>query len=337
VVERIPVKVALVEKRDLEVTLPVFGAINYIEKVDVASELSGVVKDVLVQVGDLVTPGQVVAVLDTDLLQAELKTKTALKNQAQAQLQLAAWQYQAQRKVYKVGGISLKDMEEAEARYKAARADVERYQAEIAQVQTQIRKATIVSPITGVVGQKNFTRGERVTHQTEKGVVTLLQVEEVYGEAEVNERDLARLRPGLEAVVYPDAFPRQPQRGVIERLDPVLKTDSRSVVAKVRLPNPNLLLRPGMFTRIEIVLDKTVQVTAAPQAALRQAPDKAWQVFVVADEIAFLRKVTPGLAAGGWVEITQGLQPGEAVVVEGAERLRDLSRVISSLVGSGGI
>ncbi|MBM4274987.1 MAG: efflux RND transporter periplasmic adaptor subunit [Deltaproteobacteria bacterium] len=336
VVERIPVKVAYVEKRDLEVPLAVFGSINYLEKVDVASELSGVVKDVPVQVGDLVRPGQVVAILDTDLLQAELKTKAALKAQAQAQLRLAAWQYQAQKKVHKVGGISLKDMEEAEARYHAVSAEVERFQAEMAQIQTQIRKATITSPITGVVAQKNFNRGERVTSQTEKGVVTLMQVDEVYAEAEVNERDLARLRPGLDAVVYPDAYPKSPQRGRIERLDPVLKTDSRSVVAKVRLNNPQLLLRPGMFTRIEIVLDKIPQAVAAPQAALRQAPDKTWQVFVIADEVAFLRKVTTGHAAGGWVEITQGLQPGDAVVVEGAERLRDLSRVISSLAGPGG-
>ncbi len=59
-------------------------------------------------------------------------------------------------------------------------------------------------------------------------------------------------------------------------------------------------------------------------------PDKSPQVFVIVDEVAFLRKVVPGLATDSWVEIKDGLKPGEAVVVEGAERLKDLARVVSS-------
>lgn len=328
-VERLPVKTAPAQKRDLEVTLPVFGAINYLTKVDVAPEINGILAEVPVQPGDLVRKGQVVAVLDTELLQAELKTKAALKAQAEAQLHLAAWQYQAQRKVHKVGGISLNDLEEAEAKYREKQAEVARYQAEMLQAQTQIKKATITSPIVGIVGQKNFHIGERVPSQSEKGVVTLMQLDEVYGEAEVNERDLARLRPGQEAIVIPDAYSQTPFRGTIDRLEPVLKPESRSVIAKVRLANPQLLLKPGMFSRIEIILDKVPQVVVVPAAALRQAPDKTWQVFVIADEVAFLRKIAVGLVTPQWAEIKDGLQPGETVVVEGGERLKELSRVIS--------
>ena len=329
-IERIPVKTVQVQVRDLEVSLPVFGAINYLDKVDVALEVAGIIKEVPVKPGDLVQKGQVVAVLDTQLLQAELRTKTALKAQAEAQLQLAAWQYQAQKKVHRVGGISLSDLQEAEARFHEKQAEVARYDAEIALNRTQIKKATATSPIVGIVAQKNYNIGERVPAQSEKGVVTLMQIDEVYAEAEVNERDLARLRPGLEVIVHPDAYPQTPQRGPIERLEPVLKQESRSVIAKVRLPNQQLLLKPGMFTRMEIVLDKVSQVAAIPVAALRQAPDKSWQVFVISDDIAFLRKIAIGLATPQWVEIKDGLKPGEVVVVEGGERLRDLSRVIAT-------
>lgn len=332
VIERFPVKTALAQKRDLEITLQVFGAINYLDKVEVASEIPGILKEVPVHTGDLVTKGQVVALLDTDLLQAELKTKTAQKAQAEAQLQLAVWQYQAQRKVYRVGGISLNDFEEAEAKYREKQAEVARYAAEMAQTQTQIKKSTITAPVTAIVGQKNFNLGERTHIQSEKGIVTLMQIDEVYGEAEVNERDLARLRVDLEATVYPDAFPDTSFRGQIARLEPVLKQESRTMIAKVRLANPQLLLKPGMFARMEIVLDKVPQVVAIPTTALRQAPDKSWQVFVISDEIAFLRKVSVGLSTPNWTEIKDGIQPREAVVVEGGERLRDLSRVVSTPV-----
>jgi len=328
--ERLPVKTVQAQLRDLEITLPVFGSINYLDKVDLASEITGILKEVPVKPGDLIRKGQVVAIMDTELLEAELKTKTALKAQSEAQLHLATWNYQAQRKVQRVGGISLKDLEEAEAKYREKTAEVARYAAEMAQIRLQIKKATITSPIIAIVGARNRNLGERVHIESEKGIVTLMQVEEVYAEAEVNEQDLARLRVGLDATVVPDAFPRSTLRGRIDRIDPVLKPESRSAIAKIRVANPELALKPGMFSRIEIVLDKVPQVVAIPPQALRRAADKSWQVYVISDEIAILRSVTPGLTTANWVEIKAGLQPGDAVVVEGAERLRDLSRVVSS-------
>jgi multidrug efflux pump subunit AcrA (membrane-fusion protein) len=69
-------------------------------------------------------------------------------------------------------------------------------------------------------------------------------------------------------MAFPDAYPAAPVRGRIERLEPVLKQDTRSVIARVRLPNPQLLLRPGRFARIEIVLDKIAGAVAVPMAAL---------------------------------------------------------------------
>jgi len=336
VIERLPVKTVQAQVRDLAVTLPVFGAITSLNKVEVASEINGILKAVPVEPGDLVRKGQVVAVLDTELLQTELKAKTAAKAQSEAQLQLAAWQYQAQRKVHKVGGISLNDLEEAEAKYQEKKAEAARFAAEMAQTQTQIKKATITSPIVGIVGLKNYRAGERIPSQSEKGVVTLMQIDEVYAEAEVNERDLARLRPGLKAVAFPDAYPQSQWQGKIDRLEPVLKEESRSVIAKIRLSNPQLLLKPGMFSRIEIILDEIPQVTAIPAAALRQTPDKSWQVFVISDEVAFLRQVSVGFMTGPWAEIKDGLKPGDVVVVEGGERLRDLARVISTPVSQPG-
>ena len=329
-VDRLPVKTVQAQRRTLEVTLPVFGAVTYLDKVEVASEIPGVLQAVPVEPGDLVQPGQVVAVMDTDLLRAELKTRGALKAQAEAQLHLAAWQLQSLRQVYQAGGVPRKDLEEAQGHYREKQAEVARYAAELAQTQLQIKKGTIASHITGIVGQKHYNRGERLPTQSDKGIVSLMQIDPIYVEAEINERDLARLRPGLAVQVFPDAYPHKRLEGRIERLEPVLKPESRSAIAKVRLANDELLLKPGMFTRMEIIQDQVPQVVAVPAAALRQAGDKSLHLFIVIDEVAFLRKVVPGLATRDWVEIKAGLEPGDAVVVEGAERLKDLSRVVST-------
>jgi RND family efflux transporter MFP subunit len=336
-IERIPVKTLAAQKRDLEVTLPVFGTITYLDKVEVASEVQGVLKSVNVEPGDRVKKNQVLAVLDTELLQKDLQARTAMLAQAQAQLKNATWQYEAQQKLYKVGGTTLSDLETAEADYRSRSAEVQRFAAEAAQIRTQIKKSTIRAPIDGVVATKNFNVGERVPtlgRQDEKGIVTLMRLDEVYAQAEVSERDLGNLRPGLEVIVIPDAYPSSRWQGKIERLEPVLKEESRTVVAKIRVPNPDYRLRPGMFARLEIVRDKVPQVVAIPKAALQVGPDKTPQVFVILDEVAFLRKVVPGLVTDNWVEIKEGVKPGEAVVVEGAERLKDLARVVSSPAAS---
>ena len=118
--ERIPVKNTAARKSNLEVTLPVFGAVTYVDKCDASYEESGsLIKDVPVLVGDMVKPGQVVAVIDTDILQEELKAKRANLDQMKALLDLAHWKYEAQRKVNAKGGSSLQELEEASATYQA--------------------------------------------------------------------------------------------------------------------------------------------------------------------------------------------------------------------------
>lgn len=327
--ERIPVKIVSARKGDLEVTLPVFGAVTFVDKCDVSyEEAAALIKDVPVNVGDLVKPGQLVAVIDTDILQAELKAKHANLEQVQASLDLAHWKYEAQRQVQAKGGSSLQDLEEALATYQARRAELAQIRAEIDRLNTRLKKASIRSPIYGIIGKKNYFAGERVPIPSEKGIVTILRIDQVYVEAEISEKDLTKLRPGLEAAVYPDAYPRTTFKGIVEQLEPVLKEQSRTVVARIRVKNNNLLLKPGMFTRMEIILEKTPQVVSIPLQALRSAPDKSTEVFIIVDNVAFKKKVEVGLTTSLEAEIKSGLEPGDLVVIEGGDQLKELSRVI---------
>ena len=294
--ERLPVKVTPARKSNLEVTLPVFGAVTYVDKCDASYEESGsLIKDVPVLVGDMVRPGQAVAVIDTDILQEELKAKHANLDQVKALLDLAYWKYEAQRKVHATGGSSLQELEEASATYQARRAEMAQIQAEIGRLETRLKKSGIRSPIFGIIGKKNYFPGERVPIPSEKGIVTILRIDQVYVEAEISEKDLTKLRPGLEATVYPDAYPRTTFTGTVEQLEPVLKEQSRTLIARIRVKNNNFLLKPGMFTRLEIILEKTPQVVNIPLQALRSSPDKSAEVFVIVDNIAFKKKVEVGL------------------------------------------
>lgn len=328
--ERLPVKVVPARRGDLALTLPVFGAVAYVDKCDASyEEASGIIQSVPVKVGDMVRPGQVLAVIDTAVLQADLKAQQARLAQAQASYDLAAWKYQALRKVQTQGGSSLHDLEEAGANYEARQAEVAQIRADIKRLQAKLDKAVIRSPITGIIARKNYFPGERVPIPSEKGVVTVYRIDEMYVEAEVSDKDLTRLRPGLEANIYADAYPRTAFKGVVEQLEPVLKEQSRTLVARIRVKNPDFLLRPGMFTRLEIILEKTPQVVTIPLQALRLSAEKTAEVFVIVDNVAFKKKVEVGLTTTTEAEIKTGLEPGDLVVVEGGDQLKELARVIA--------
>jgi membrane fusion protein (multidrug efflux system) len=328
--ERIPVKIIPARKSKLEVMLPVFGAVTYVDKCDVSYEESGsLIKDVLVLIGDIVRPGQPVAVIDTDILQEELKAKRANLDQMKALLDLAAWKYEAQRKVHAKGGTSLQELEEASATYQARISELAQIQAEIGRLETRLKKAVIRSPIYGIVGKKNYYPGERVPLSSEKGIVTIFRIDQVYVEAEISEKDLTKIRPGLEVAVYPDAYLRTRFSGILEQLEPIVKEQNRTVIARIRVKNDNFLLKPGMFTRLEIILEKTPEVVNIPLQALRTSPDKSTEVFVIVDNVAFKKEVELGLTTATSAEIKAGLEPGDMVVVEGGDQLKELSRVIA--------
>ena len=328
--ERIPVKITPARKGNLEVTLPAFGAVTYADKCDASYEESGsLIKDVPVLIGDIVKPGQPVAVIDTSILQEELKAKRANLDQVKALLDLASWKYKAQRQVHAKGGTSLQELEEASATYQSRISELAQTQAEVSRLETRLKKAVVRSPIYGIIGKKNFYPGERVPLPSEKGIVTIFRLDQVYVEAEISEKDLTKLHPGLEAAIFPDAYPRTRYRGLVEQLEPILKEQSRTVIARIRVKNNDFLLKPGMFTRLEIILEKTPEVVHIPLQALRTSPDKSAEVFVIVDNIAFKKKVELGLATGLLVEIKTGLKPGDLVVVEGSDQLKELSRVVA--------
>ena len=200
VIERLPVKTLAAEKRDLEITLPVFGTITYLDKVEVASEVQGVLKAVPGSRGPG-QKGQVLAILDTELLHKELQSRTAMEAQAQAQLKNAAWQYEAQEKLHRVGGSTLSDLEKAEADYRSLQGEVQRYAAEAAQIRTQIKKSTIRAPMGGVVASRNFNEGEKVPilgRQEDKGIVTLMRLEQRLCPGGGQRAGLGELKAGID-------------------------------------------------------------------------------------------------------------------------------------------
>jgi len=116
-------------------------------------------------------------------------------------------------------------------------------------------------------------------------------------------------------------------QGKIHLISPVIDVNSRTVKVKVKLSNDKNLLKHGMFVRVRIISDRITNAVAVPANAVVKGAGNVKIVFVVVDDVAFLRKVQARPAKNKWVTIFNGVKEGERVVVDGQERLKDLSAV----------
>jgi HlyD family secretion protein len=378
--KQIPVKVVLAKKEGPSPVVAGMGTIDTITKADIGSEFPGLLKSVPVEEGEYVKKGQVIAVLDSSLTEAELK-------QAEASLELAKVQLKQvdheiakarakvekaritvekterflndQKKLFEIGAVILKDVDEAELRYREAVADhetakeelnslearsedgkrdaelrIKKAEADVDTARVKIVKSMIRAPLSGVVTKKNLFTSELVRYGHEV-IVTLSNLDELFANVDVSEKDISKIKIGQPAEVIADAFPEKKFAGRVDRLDPTINKDNRTAVVKIRVKNPGYLLRPGMFLRAEIFSTAKASSLVIPRECVLKGKDGKNRVFTVVDEVALLMEVQVGSPRGDLVEIIKGVKEGDRVVIEGQERLFDLANVKSTLLEEG--
>ncbi len=202
----------------------------------------------------------------------------------------------------------------------AARAQLDQAQALLTAARLRRQDATVTAPFPGTILQRMVEPGESVSPAAPSFV--LAEVQDVFVELVVPERQRADLRPGQRVVVVVDALPQSRLSGKVEEIRPSASVASRTFLVKVRVANPERILRPGMFARGIITTSVRAGVLQIPDRAVLLTSGKRI-VFVVKDGQAVRREVSIGEQQGGVAEIVQGLEAGEQVIVEGQEGLAD--------------
>lgn len=370
--QRIPVKVIRAVKRDFSLKLPAMGTIQYVSKVDISSEIPGLLSSVRVEEGEVVRKGQVIATVDETLLRTRLKQARAVEEMAEIDLKKAEFEIRktgfrvkaakvtmakqadkaaSQKRLFEIGAIThteldaaMIDDEKAQADYQEALADYESLQAEskagrreagarvekaradAKEIEARLRKCRITTPIAGIVAEKRKWTGEYVGGG-DAVIVTIIETGSVYAEVDVNERDISLLKGGESASVVADAYPGRAFSGKVSLISPVVNLKSRTLKVRIKVNNEKLFLKPGMFARATIFVSRFKDAVAVPTEALLKNSAGRPAVFVALQGVAFLRNVEIGLQKENLVVIQKGVKPGELVIVEGQERLRDLSPV----------
>jgi cobalt-zinc-cadmium efflux system membrane fusion protein len=283
-----------------------------------------------VSLGDRVKSGQVLAQLDS----VEIDHAWSDYLKAKARLDLATRSVRREETLFEKKVSPEKDLLKARQELGEAEADMllasEKFRllgVDVRQVEANTSGTThnhplipVASPLSGVVIEKTVTQGEVVG--AEKTLFTVADLSTLWLMIDIYERDFGHVRTGMQVKLSVSAYPEKEFRGRISHVGDVMDEKTRTAKARVTIDNMDNLLRPGMFASVSMEGLKTAEkVLAVPADAVMEGSPR--YVFVSADSGTFKRKdVTVGRTFGNMVEITQGLNEGDAIVVKGAFTLK---------------
>ena len=288
-----PYRTAAVERGALTRSVSASGALEALVTVEVGSQISGQIRQVLVDFNDEVKKGQTLAVLDPQTYesrvaqgQADIAAGVATLNQARANLAAAQADYNRKQILVKQGIYAPTTLDQSQAAFKSAQATVEAARARIDQSQATLRstrvdlgRTVIVSPIDGVVVDRQIEPGQTVAASLQAPVLFRIaqDLSKVQVKISVDEADIGQVREGQVVRFTVDAFPDENFQGIVTQVRKQPVTDNNvvayTVIAEADNPRGNLL--PGMTANADIVLEQRRDVLKVPAAALRWSPPSA--------------------------------------------------------------
>ncbi len=336
----VAVEVAKVKIGDVEEKLSYVGSLLPDASVRLAPKISGRVEKVLVDVGDRVREGQILAVLEKDELteefneaRASLKVYEATLIGKEAELKDQKRKLDRAKILWEKTLIAREEVDTLETQVLSAQAQVELTNAHMTQMKSRLinarirlESADVISPFAGYVGKRFVDRGALVNSSTP--VVTVVDISSVKVNVAVVESDYRKISPGQTAAITADAYPGKRFKGKVARMAPVLDAETRTGVVEIELPNPQGDLKPGMFARAEIVAQRRSGVLLVPKGA-QVKTQEGYGVFKILEggERVGLVSIKPGLGRNRWVEVQGSLKEGDQIVTLGSNLLRDGQRV----------
>ncbi len=322
---RAPLVDTIVVKPTVNVTNPpLLTATGYLvadKQSKITPKISGKVVSLNFDVGDKVTAGQVLAVLESTNLQAQL-------DESQAALTEADREWKRQSALWKEGVTTHALLDSAEAQLKGAQARVE-------QIRINMQDMVVRAPFAGTIATKNTEVGEVISSvmMTQAGgtlpagaICTLVDLKTLEVVADVNEASIGQLHEGQSAEVSVDAFPNQKWKGVLRQIIPTADRAKATVQVKVKIVDPSDRLLPEMSSSVSFLQSERTDAEMHEPARLwvpASAVANGNVAVVDAEKHVALRHVTTGAVREQRIEITNGIKSGDRIITSGAEALKD--------------
>ncbi|MGE0461144.1 MAG: efflux RND transporter periplasmic adaptor subunit [Vicinamibacterales bacterium] len=311
---------------DIESALEISGTLAPRSRVPVKPRLPGALDRVLVELGDAVTAGQVIATIDrreidaqADAAVAAVAVARAALESAEASLANAVLERDRARALFEKGALPRQRLDGAETAHRASAAQRDLAAANLAQAQAALRRArevqrdaTVTSPVTGFIVERNYDAG---AIPGDRPVVVVADLRQMKLEAGVSELQAGRLRVGMKARVEVQARPGESFDGELAAIAPEVDERNRHFRIDVRVPNDGRGLLSGMYATARIVESTEAGAVLVPREAVTTRDGKR-TALKVQDGTVTPVEVTEGLTDGARVQIVRGLQSGDTVVAD---------------------
>jgi membrane fusion protein (multidrug efflux system) len=315
------VRVAPAVVRDIVHIFQGVGDVEAPSDVKIAPKVTGRLDFLEVREGAPVTKGQVLARIDPSQAQAAVNQQQAVVDSARANLNNAEIRYKRNYSLYKQGFIAAQDIDDVKTQVKVQQGALNAAEAQLSNVQSQLADTILRSPTGGYISARFFDPGSVVT--AGQPVVSVQAIRRVFVTTSVPEGTNTKIRPGMPATVDFDALPGKKFTGKVTQVGNSADPQSRQFLVRAAFDNPQNIIRPGMFCRMTVVLQVTHNAVVVPHEAIKTGKDGPGVIVVDNNLKAHRRPVKTGDEDGAGIAITQGLQPGEKVVVLSVQPVKD--------------
>jgi len=320
-----PVKVTDVKRQQISEKIYYTGLIEAREKIIITPEVSGKIAKINVEEGDRVKKGDVLAELDTRTVRLQLQQAEAGMAVAQANYNDAQRNMERMERLRDENAVSEQQYEKVKLAFESAEAQLKQSKAALDLAEHSLDVSIMTAPFSGVIASKNAEVGDIINpmmgggYSTAGGVLTLVDFSAVKINIQVSLGDVVRIKKGQKASLKVTAFPDKVFLGKVTVVNMAADSASKKFGVEVQIANPDLLLRPNVFGEVVLEVSTHEGALVIPQSAVLEAG----YVFVAEDGRAIKKKIVIGLQNTTLLEVLQGLDEGESVIVEGNYGLED--------------
>ena len=317
------------------------GDIHPQAAIDVYPRIPGkIIEKLLVEKGDYLKRGGVIALLEDDTIRAKIsEAKAALKSakakfkQIEVLLDMIAKDRKRLESLFGRKVIGRQKLDHIESEHEAtkegkilAQSQIERAEAVLKQLEILFRNHKIYAPASGCVSDRYLDQG--AMSRMENPIIRISCEEKVKIITTVTEKDFPFIKKGMKAEIRVDAYPDKIFSGTVSIINPTIDPVSRTGEIEIHIPNKDLLLRSGMYARIKILLGEKLSLVITRDALNKLPGTGNYYVYVVENGRAALKNVETGIKQGNLVEIISGIEKGERIVIKGQNQLKNGSAVI---------
>jgi len=321
-----PVRVFKVVRQRISEKIFYTSTIEAWQKINITPEVGGKISRILVNEGDRVVKGQLLAELDVAAITLQLRQAEAGMAVAQANYNNAQTNLERMERLSKENAVSAQQYEQVKLGYDSAKAQLEQAQAAVNLAQHSLDVSILKAPFGGVIASKNAEVGDVInplmgafSPGSAGGVLTLVDFSRVKIKVDISGADIGRIQKGQAAILRVPTMPGQEFKGTVQIVNLAADPQTKQFGIEVHVDNPDQILRPGTFGEIIIEVHTHENALVVPQKAVLENK----YIFLAHDGKAAKKEIVLGLQNTTMVEVSSGIAEGDLVIVEGNFGLED--------------